>query len=65
VRDGVGDRAEGTHEANLFDIEAKYGDVVESREVLDYLNGLSTIGGMAGEARDDFQRWWNEPASAR
>lgn len=64
VRDGVGDRAEGTHEANLFDIEAKYGDVVMSREVLDYLTGLSTIGGLAGEARDDFQRWWSEPASA-
>ena len=32
--DAVGDRAEGPHEANLFDIDAKYGDVVETDEVL-------------------------------
>ena len=28
VREAVGDRAAGPHEANLFDIDAKYGDVV-------------------------------------
>jgi maleamate amidohydrolase len=28
-RECVGDRAAGPHEANLFDIEAKYGDVVD------------------------------------
>jgi len=61
VRDGVGDRAEGTHEANLFDIEAKYGDVLMSGEVLDYLSGLDAVGGLAAEARDDFQRWWDRP----
>ncbi|MWG36293.1 isochorismatase family protein [Halomarina oriensis] len=27
--DAVGDRAEGPHRANLFDIDAKYGDVVD------------------------------------
>lgn len=27
-RECVGDRAEGPHEANLFDIDAKYGDVI-------------------------------------
>ena len=27
-RECVGDRAQGPHEANLFDIEAKYGDLV-------------------------------------
>ena len=31
VREGVGDRPEGTHEANLLDIDAKYGDVVSPR----------------------------------
>jgi len=64
VRDAVGDRAEGPHESNLFDIEAKYGDVVMSNEVLDYLNGLLAFGGMAVEARDEFQRWWDRPAGA-
>ena len=32
--DAVGDRAEGPHRANLFDIDAKYGDVVETADVL-------------------------------
>jgi nicotinamidase-related amidase len=32
--DAVGDRAEGPHRANLFDIDAKYGDVVETDDVL-------------------------------
>jgi len=35
--DAVGDRAEGPHRANLFDIDAKYGDVVDTDAVLDYL----------------------------
>ena len=35
--DAVGDRAEGPHRANLFDIDAKYGDVVTTDAVLDYL----------------------------
>ena len=35
--DAVGDRAEGPHEANLFDIDAKYGDVVRTDEVVAYL----------------------------
>ena len=39
-REAVGDRAEGPHEANLFDIDAKYGDVVSVGEVLRYLEGL-------------------------
>jgi nicotinamidase-related amidase len=38
--EAVGDRAEAPHLANLLDIDAKYGDVVELAEVLDYLNGL-------------------------
>jgi nicotinamidase-related amidase len=32
----VGDRAEGPHWANLFDIDAKYGDVVDQAEVFEY-----------------------------
>ena len=36
--DAVGDRAEGPHRANLFDIDAKYGDVVTTETVLDHLS---------------------------
>lgn len=34
VRECVGDRHDGPHEANLFDIDSKYGDVVGKREAL-------------------------------
>jgi len=40
VRDCVADRAEGPHEANLFDIQAKYGDVVALQQAMDYLHNL-------------------------
>ncbi|MDV2098319.1 N-carbamoylsarcosine amidohydrolase [Serratia marcescens] len=40
VRECVGDRHPGPHEANLFDIDSKYGDVVQKQEALDYLNRL-------------------------
>jgi len=33
-RECVGDRAPGPHEANLIDIDGKYGDVMELKEVL-------------------------------
>ena len=33
----VGDRSPAPHDANLFDIDSKYGDVVEKSEVLAYL----------------------------
>jgi maleamate amidohydrolase len=36
-RDCVGDRAREPHEANLFDIDSKYGDVVGVAEVEEYL----------------------------
>jgi nicotinamidase-related amidase len=39
-RECVGDRASGPHDANLFDIQAKYGDVVDLEDVLGYLGGL-------------------------
>ncbi len=44
VREGCGDRAEGPHEANLFDIDAKYADVVSLTECLAYVDGLSPYG---------------------
>ena len=34
ARDCVGDRASGPHEANLFDLEQKYADVLSSNEIL-------------------------------
>ena len=39
-RECVGDRAQAPHEANLFDIDAKYGDVIALEEALEYLNSL-------------------------
>lgn len=39
VRDAVGDRAAGPHEANLFDLQAKYAEVVDEQAALDYLQG--------------------------
>ena len=35
-RECVGDRHDAPHEAALFDIDAKYGDVVGKSEVTDY-----------------------------
>ncbi|TMR98278.1 isochorismatase family protein [Nonomuraea basaltis] len=40
-RECVGDRAPGPHEANLFDIHAKYGDVVDLAEAAGYLVELA------------------------
>lgn len=40
VRDAVGDRHHAPHEANLFDMDAKYGDVVSEEETFSYLNSL-------------------------
>ena len=40
VRECIGDRHDGPHEANLFDINAKYGDVISKSEAMEYLNGL-------------------------
>jgi nicotinamidase-related amidase len=37
ARECVGDRAAGPHEANLFDIQAKYADVISARAAADYL----------------------------
>ncbi|HJP23183.1 MAG TPA: isochorismatase family protein [Alphaproteobacteria bacterium] len=40
VREAVGDRVPGVVEWNLFDIDAKFGDVEPVQTVLDYLDGL-------------------------
>lgn len=42
VRECVGDRHDGPHEANLFDINAKYGDVISKAETLKYIRGLKS-----------------------
>jgi nicotinamidase-related amidase len=39
-RECVGDRAQAPHESNLFDIQAKYADVVSFDEALEYLEGV-------------------------
>lgn len=43
VREGVGDRVAGVVEWNLFDIDAKFGDVEPLERVLDYLNELEPL----------------------
>jgi len=40
VADACGDRHQAPHDANLFDMNAKYGDVVNEKTVIDYLKGL-------------------------
>jgi nicotinamidase-related amidase len=40
-REAVGDRNPDAHEANLYDIDAKYGDVVSAEETLAYLGALA------------------------
>ena len=37
VADACGDRHQAPHDANLFDMNAKYGDVVNEKTVIDYL----------------------------
>lgn len=39
-RDAVGDRNPDAHRANLFDLHAKYADVVDLQEVLDMIGAL-------------------------
>ncbi|KUI28441.1 isochorismatase family protein [Mycobacterium sp. GA-2829] len=40
-RECVGDRARGPHEANLFDIDEKYGDVIDVDDAVQYLQSRS------------------------
>jgi maleamate amidohydrolase len=46
-RECVGDRAQGPHEANLIDIQAKYADVVPVEDALSY---LESVGDRVGQA---------------
>ena len=39
-REAVGDRNPAAHEANLYDMDAKYGDVISVGETLDYLEDV-------------------------
>ena len=43
VREAVGDRVPGVVEWNLFDIDAKFGDVEPLARVLDYLAGIEAF----------------------
>ena len=57
VRECVGDRVAGVTEWNLFDIDAKFGDVEPLETVLDYLEAVEpfsaeTRGAAAGTGRD-------------
>lgn len=40
VEDAVGDRAEGPHRANLFDMSAKYADLLSTDDALKYLETI-------------------------
>lgn len=42
ARQSVGDRHEGPHEANLFDMQAKYADVVPDTRVMEYLRSFES-----------------------
>jgi N-carbamoylsarcosine amidase len=43
VREAVGDRVPGVVEWNLFDIDAKFGDVESVDRVVEYLNGIEPM----------------------
>ena len=40
-REAVGDRNPDAHEANLYDVDAKYGDVVPVQDTVDYLEEIA------------------------
>ena len=49
VADAVGDRDPRPHEANLFDLQAKYAEVVGEDAAIDWLTSLRTAGSVSGE----------------
>ena len=49
-RECVGDRHEIPHEANLFDIQAKYGDVMATADVVAHLQALHGEDGRTGSS---------------
>jgi nicotinamidase-related amidase len=44
-REAVGDRSASAHEANLFDIDARYADVVPLSDVLAHLTAAASVAG--------------------
>jgi maleamate amidohydrolase len=48
VREAVGDRVPGVVEWNLFDIDAKFGDVEALEDVVSYLDGIEPFESRAG-----------------
>ncbi|WP_413630250.1 isochorismatase family protein [Novosphingobium sp. KCTC 2891] len=48
IEDACGDRHPAPHQANLFDMNAKYADVVREGEVIDYLNHLGANASVPG-----------------
>lgn len=50
ARQAVGDRAVAPHQASLFDIDMKYGDVVDMSRVLRYLRRVARNSGSVGRA---------------
>jgi maleamate amidohydrolase len=46
-REAVADRAPGPHEANLFDIDAKYGDVISVEETLELIRHAEFLSSVA------------------
>ena len=63
VEEGVGDRAQGPHDANLFDIDAKYADVVSIDEVNSYIKSLATNQEVGAQVLEDFNKWWRQDAN--
>ncbi len=41
ISDAVGDRAQGPHDANLYDMSAKYADLCTTDESIDWIEGLA------------------------
>ena len=50
-RECVGDRAQAPHDANLFDIQAKYADVVGLEDAIGYLAGLPALASRGGNTQ--------------
>ena len=63
VEEGVGDRAQGPHDANLFDIDAKYADVVSIDEVNSYIKSLAANQEVGAQVSEDFNKWWRQDAN--
>ena len=63
VEEGVGDRAQGPHDANLFDIDAKYADVVSVDEVNSYIKNLAANQEVGAQVLEDFNKWWRQDAN--